>query len=81
MMPWGMGGGYGWGWGITGFFFMAIFWVIIIVGAVFLIRWLVAESRSQPPVGGETALDIVKKRYARGEINREEFEAKKRDLI
>ena len=80
MMPmgWGMGGGFGWG--PFGFLFMAIFWVLIIVGAVFLIKWLVDQSRAQPSGGGETALEILKKRYARGEINKEEFESKKKDL-
>jgi putative membrane protein len=80
MMPmgWGMGG---WGGGAFGFLFMAIFWVLIIVGAVFLIKWLVDQSRSQPSGGGETALEILKKRYARGEVGKEEFEAKKRDLL
>ncbi len=82
MMPmgWGMGG-YGWGWGLFGFLFMAIFWVLLIVGVVLLIRWLVEQSRPQPSWGGESALDILKKRYARGEIGKEEFEAKKRDLL
>jgi putative membrane protein len=82
MMPmgWPMGGGYGWGWGLFGLFFMLLFWVLVIVGVVFLVRWLVEQSRPQSSGGGETALDILKKRYARGEINREEFEAKKRDL-
>jgi putative membrane protein len=47
---------------------------------VLLIRWLVAESRPRSSGGGETALDILKKRYARGEIDQQEFEAKKRDL-
>ena len=82
MMPmgWGMSG-YGWGWGLFGLFFMAIFWVLIIVGVVLLIRWLVEQSRPQPAGGGESAFDILKKRYARGEIGKEEFEAKKRDLL
>jgi putative membrane protein len=53
--------------------------VILVVGIVLLVRLL----RREPPTGGppaETALDILKKRYARGEIGREEFEQKKRDL-
>lgn len=79
-MPMWWGGGWGSGWGVFGFLFMVVFWVLIIVGVVFLIRWLVAESRPQPSGGGETALDILKKRYARGEIDQQEFEAKKRDL-
>ena len=79
MMGWGMGS-YGWGGGLFGFLFMAVFWAFIIVGAVFLIRWLVEQPRLRSLGEGESALDILKKRYARGEINKDEFEAKKRDL-
>src|SRR3990172_3756678 len=52
MMPmaWGMGGG----WGLFGFLFMAIFWVLLIVGVVLLIRWLVEQSRPQPSGGEES---------------------------
>jgi putative membrane protein len=61
---------------------MGVFWILIIVAIIFLIRWLVVSSRAgshgQKPE--ETALEILKKRYARGEINQEEFEQKKRDL-
>ena len=70
---WGM-----WGvWGIGMMFMMLVFWGLIIVGLVLGIRWLVTqgrESRSDP------ALDILRQRYARGEIDQEEFEARKRDL-
>lgn len=85
MMPGGMFGGPwgGGGFGIFGMVFMLVFWVLIIVGIVLVVKWLVEQGRSGGAVGpaGESALDILKKRYARGEIGKEEFEAKKRDLL
>ena len=83
---WGGIGGYGhmWegGWlgmGI-GMIGMLLFWVLIILGIVVLVKWLAGtqSSAAAPPAKG--ALDIVKERYARGEIDKEEFEQKKRDL-
>ena len=75
-----MGWGYGMGWfgGIIG----AAFWIAIIVGIIFLIRWLVLSTRSgtHGTAPGDSALEILKKRYARGEIDKEEFEEKKKDL-
>ena len=69
-------GGWGWGWGIL---WVALFWALVIAGLVLLVRYL---ARSNQPVGprGEQPLEILKRRYARGEISREEFEEKKRDL-
>ena len=75
-----MGWGYGMGW--FGIIIMAAFWIAVIVGIVFLIRWLVVSTRT----GGrgdrpeDSALEILKRRYARGEINKEEFEEKRKDL-
>jgi putative membrane protein len=81
---WGMGPGMmGWGGGgWFGPFFMIFFWVLIIVLIIFLIRWLIYSShhKIQPPSGENSALEILKKRYARGEIDKEEFETKKKDL-
>jgi putative membrane protein len=57
---------------------MIIFWGLIILGLIFLIRWLVGITKATKVE--ESALDILKKRYARGEINKEEFEQKKKDL-
>jgi putative membrane protein len=81
---WGMGPGM-MGWGNTGWFgpiFMIIFWVLLIVLIVLVIRRLLSPDHDshQAPGREETALDILKKRYARGEIDKEEFEAKKKDL-
>jgi len=77
----GMMGGWGMGW--FGMIFMLIFWVLVIVGLVFLIKWLIQTTRKEPEVSHSTSrpLDILKERYARGEINKEEFEEKKGDLI
>jgi len=57
--------------------FMMVFWVLVIAGLVLGIRWLGTQGRDSR---SDTALDILRQRYARGEINKEEFDAKKRDL-
>ena len=68
---WGMGWGMGFGW-----LFMIVFWALVIVGIAALIRWFSDQSGSH----GKTALEILRERYARGEIQKEEYEQKKRDL-
>lgn len=66
------------GWGL-GWIFMILLWSVLILGVVALIRWL-SRSSSTSPATGRTALDILEERYARGDIEKEEFEQKKRDL-
>jgi putative membrane protein len=62
---------------------MAACWILFIVIIALFIRWIVvstitgARSLRQE----ESPMDILKKRYARGEISKEEFEEKKRDLV
>jgi putative membrane protein len=72
------GWGYGMGW--LWFFIMAAFWIVVIAGIVFFIRWLVSSGRPHPTRSEDPALEILKKRYARGEISKEEFGEKKKDL-
>lgn len=76
---WGMHPMWGlWGaWGIGMMLFMLVFWGLIIVGLVVGLRWLVTQGRESR---SDAALDILRQRYARGEIDKEEFEARKRDL-
>jgi putative membrane protein len=77
MMGWGSG--MGWFGGII----MLIFWIAVIVGVILLIRWLIISTRTtgHGTSSGESALEILKKRYARGEIDKQEFEEKKQDLM
>lgn len=71
--------GGGWGMGFGGPF-MLLFWVLVIVGVVVLVKWIAGQSSSGRDARGKTALEILQERYARGEIDREEYEQKKRDL-
>jgi putative membrane protein len=61
---------------------MIIFWVLVIVGLVFLIKWLIQTTGSGKidRQTGSRAIEILKERYARGEIDQAEFESKKKDL-
>jgi putative membrane protein len=78
MMMWG---DYGWGWGMGfGMIGMVLFWVLVILGIVILVKWIGGPSSGPNLPPAKTALDILKERYARGEIDKKEFEEKKRDL-
>ena len=73
--------GFGWGWGMGfGMISMVLFWVLIILGIVVLVRWVGGSSASSGTPASKTALDILNERYARGEIEKPEFEEKKRAL-
>lgn len=79
---WGRGMHPMWGiwgaWGIVMMLMMLVFWGVVITGIVLVIRWLVKEGKGARST--DIALDILRQRYARGDISKEEFEAKKRDL-
>jgi putative membrane protein len=64
--------------GIFGIFFKLLLTAGVIVGIVFLVRWAASRSAGMPR--GDSSLDILNRRYANGEISREEYEEKKRDL-
>ncbi len=78
MMGGGLMQGTGFGMGY-GMYFGMIFWILILVGIVALIVWAVQKSgRTEVLAVEETALDILKKRFAYGEIDKAEYEEKKR---
>ena len=74
-----MMGGYGMGGFGFGGIFMILWWILIIVGIVVLVKWLVGSTPSHGGSSGR-ALDILKERYARGEIDEQEYQKKKQDL-
>jgi putative membrane protein len=62
-----------------GYFFMIAFWALVVLGIVALVRWLMSQSGTRDG-RGKTALEILQERYARGEIGRDEYEQKRKDL-
>ena len=78
--------GYGRGYGMMdnwfgGGIFMLLFWGVIIIGGFFLVRYLIRQSQTAARATENTAMEILKQRYARGEINDEEFEKMKAKLL
>lgn len=78
--------GYGWGsmmgnWGTTGsvldWLWMVLVWALVIVAIVALWRWATRAAGQAPG----TALEVLKTRYAKGEIDAEEFAEKKKVLV
>ncbi|MGC9092241.1 MAG: SHOCT domain-containing protein [Bacteroidota bacterium] len=67
-------------WMMGGWFMMVLFWILVIIGVVLLVRWIGLQNKASM-TEKESALEILKKRYAKGEISKEEFEEKKKDLV
>ena len=77
-MMWGWGHPVGWLWMVM----MGVFWVALIIAVIFLIRWLLLSKgdRDSEVLREESPLEILNKRYAKGEIDKQEFVEKKKDL-
>lgn len=80
------GSNYGYGHHMFGFggFWMILLWVVIIVGAIIIIKVLFDKNgrgSRQIENRGDSPLDILKKRYAAGEIDHDEFERRKKDIM
>jgi putative membrane protein len=81
MHYWGYGFGYNPIFSILGLIFQVLFWVLIIMLIVKLFRHADYHSSSEDDeVAGDRSLEIVRERYAKGEINKKEFEQLTKDL-
>jgi putative membrane protein len=67
------------GWMFFGGGLMWLFWLLIIVAVLLLVRFIVAGGSSSSTK--DSALEILKKRYGRGEINDEEYEQRRNKLL
>lgn len=77
-----MDGEWGAGWGIGMMAAMILFWVLVIVGVVWLVRYLVVDrdrTSSGDHAPGE-ALRVLERRFAEGEINGDEFHERRKTL-
>lgn len=69
-----------------GFMFIGmIFWILVIIGVVLLIVWLVNQNKTSTESkdrdkSSDSSMEILKQRYAKGEITEDEFEEMKRKL-
>ena len=72
-MMWWDGMGWGWMW------FGGIFGIVLLVIIIFAVVWAIRRSTEHTGTGRD-ATGILRERYARGEITREEFERMKKDL-
>lgn len=77
-----MGYGYGWMHGGWGFALGLLLWVAVVLALVLAVRALAVRRGEEAARVGprETPLEILQARYARGDISREEYEQKRRDL-
>ena len=75
---WGVGFGPGWGMAFGGPL-MILIWVLVIAAVVVLVKWM-ADRSTDGRARDNTPLEILRERYARGEIDKQEYEQKKRDL-
>jgi putative membrane protein len=69
---------YGYAMNSFGYFTMALFWVVLIIAIGYLVRsmdWGKSQKKEE-----DQALTILRERYAKGEMNKEEFEERRRIL-
>ena len=78
---WGYGYGDGMmGYGLFGGLFSLLWFVLMVVIVVAIVRWVAGGRHRHWMYNEKTAIDVLKERYAKGEIDKKEFEEKRRDL-
>lgn len=82
--PWGMHMMMWNSWGIGMMIMMFLFWAAVIVAIIFFIRWLITSGKAGPSASNTphtgSALEILQKRYARGEITKQDYDDMRRAL-
>ena len=81
--PWMMNNGYYGGmggFGFLGFLFMILWWAFIIALVIAAIKWLTRGSRGSRSTGEKSPMEILKERYARGEITKDEYQEIRKEL-
>lgn len=65
-----------------GGFMMIILWVLLIIAAIMLFKWIVESDNKNSPkdLPAPSAMEILKRRYAQGEISKEEYEEIKKTI-
>ncbi len=71
----------GWGWGIGGPIFQLLVIVLVIAAVVWFVRKTTRSGGASGREHRSRGLDVLQERYARGEINRDEYLQKKRDML
>ena len=67
-------------WGVLSFLFGLLVLFLFILAAAYGVKWVWGQRLSVATAHGESALDVLKKRYAKGEINKDEYESIKKDI-
>lgn len=76
---WGWGSG-AWGMGAWGWIAMVLLWVLVILGIVWLVRQLLPSQGRSRDGREDRALEVLRERFARGEISAEEYESRRHTL-
>ncbi|MFV1949940.1 MAG: SHOCT domain-containing protein [Anaerolineales bacterium] len=72
--------GFGMGWGSYWVIGMVLFWIVLIGGGIWLFRSLSSPNDQNQQQGRTDAREILDQRYARGELDREQYQTMKKDL-
>ncbi|MCF8042377.1 MAG: SHOCT domain-containing protein [Desulfarculaceae bacterium] len=59
---------------------MIIFWILVIVAIYYGIKWASKSGGPRPTGRSESALEVLKRRYASGEIDREQYQSMRKEL-
>ncbi|MDO8575564.1 MAG: SHOCT domain-containing protein [bacterium] len=66
--------------GTIGGIMMIFFWILLVIFIVWVVKEISGKNSHTNSASNSRAIDILKERYAKGEIDKQEFEAKKKDL-